>query len=202
MALWATVEGKTVPAESMTPESGMPRGLKSIENEHGSPFPSTAPSYTATDAGSRVSPAPSRPMSHNLSGNQFGSSYMPGLRENLQARGAIPHGLGKAQSPMEAYRSNLRGAMLGSAGSSHHSLGAALNADPTMTNAIVNSGGQTASRGGGGLGNKLRGLLGSRLGSGGNSGGGKRTGRIARPKPSVHAGKNAAHLANATGSKG
>lgn len=200
------VNGRTVPAESMTPEPGMPRGLKGIENENVNPLGSGS-LYTGTpDVGSRTSPAPSTPMSHNLSSDQFaghgGGGYMPGLRANLQAHGVIHPDLGQAiprQTPMEHYRTTLRSIALGTAGSANHSLGAALNEDPTMTNAIVNSAGQTAPKGGGG---RIKGLLG-RLG-GLNSGGkgGRGRGRIIRPKPSSYAGMNAKHLANSTGGKG
>ena len=172
------------------PPGSYPRGLKGIENENGPAFDSSS-LYSSTDAGNRVSPSPP-PITQNLSSSQFGG-YMDGLRQNMQARGYLSSGLGKAQNPMETYRSNVRSAMIGSAGSSSHSLGAALNAsggsmygNEPMLGASDRTQKVAAKRG-----MAARFLGGKKVfGS-----------RKARLGPSKHEGKNAGHLKAVTGAK-
>jgi hypothetical protein len=147
-------------------------------------FPST---MSNPDPGSRTAPIASAGPEH-LSGPQFsGNKGLAGLHANLSAAG-YASGPSAPQSGMEGYRSNLRQAMLGSAASSQHSLGAALNDDPTMFGAHQ----ATISR----PGNKGSGLLNKLMGRRGVRGIRRMTLR-----PSPHAGKNAAHLRAATGAK-
>jgi hypothetical protein len=152
-------------------------------------FPST---MSTPDVGSRTAPIASAGPRH-LSGPQFsGNANLAGLHANLSAAGYAAGPSNNPQSGMEGYRSHLKQAMLGSAGSSQHSLGAALNADPTMFGgehqAVI---GNPGNKGGGGLLNKLVGKKNSP----------RSIRRVLRIKPSPHAGKNAANLRAATGAK-
>lgn len=155
-------------------------------------FPST---MSSPDVGSRMMPQPA-PVARHLSGDQFGSSSQP---DYSSPRSMLPGGYGSVKPPIDRSPKSMTTSM-------HPGGGAATgnNAVPSfaptqgtvLTVSPISEGGSS-----GGLGAKLRGMLG-RMGTGGNSAGGKRKGRVSRPKPSVHAGSNAKHLANITGSKG
>lgn len=146
-----------------------------------------------TDTGSRSMPEPA-PVSRHLSGDQFAGNPYAGLQANLQQHYLSGAGNNPGEaSHMVAYRASLRKASLGSAGSSQHSLGAALSAsggsmygnEPMLGGS--SSGGGTATK---------KGVVARFLG-GDRTPGGKRF----RLKASPHAGKNAAHLKAATGAK-
>jgi hypothetical protein len=148
---------------------------------------------------SRTAPIPAAAPEHL--GPQFGGNApMAGLHANLSKAGYASGPSMGPQSPMSAYRSSLRQVALGSSGSSNHSLGAALNEDPTMYGGIHQAVISAASTG---LMSRLRNRLG---GGGGSSSSSSASGKGGKNKAaglkSPHEGMLARHLKNATGVRG